>query len=197
MAKNKKTGNFLKEIQSQAEIQRNLLINELSAAKKEAVSKAEIQFEIEAEKYITRQLNIAETKIKSEYAVKTLKAQGELFKLRDEMSKKVFEKAKEKLVAFSSTPEYKDLLFKLAKEMAEFFENNSCIINLKRDDMKYCDEIKGLFNGEIKIEEDKSIVIGGIKGYCHNIKMIADNTLDSKLDEQKAKFVEEASLKIV
>lgn len=197
MAKKKKTGNFLKEIQKQAEIQRNQLINELNAAKKEAVSKAEAQFEIEAEKYITRQVSIAESNIKSEYAVKTLKSQGELFKLRDEMTKKVFNKAKDKLIDFSSTPEYKDLLLKLATEIADIFENNSCVINIKNNDMQYCDDIKNIFNGEVEIKEDKNIIIGGIKGYCSTMKIVADNTLDSKLIEQKSKFVEESNLKIV
>lgn len=197
MAKKKRTGNFLKEIQKQSEEQRNQLLNEISAAKKEAVSKAETQFEVEAEKYVIRQLSIAETNIKSEYAVKNLKSQGELFKLRDEMTKKVFEKAKEKLVAFSATPEYKDLLLKLAKEITSVFENNSCVISLKSDDMKYCDGIKALFSGEVKFKEDSNIVIGGIRGYCKEMNIVADNTLDSKLDEQKSKFVEEANLKIV
>lgn len=197
MAKKNKTGNFLKEIQKQSEIQRNQLLNEISEAKKDAVSKAEAQFEVEAEKYVARQLSIAETNIKSEYAVKTLNAQGELFKLRDEMTKKVFEKAKEKLIAFSKSPEYKEYLLKLAKEIANTFENKNCVIRLKKDDVIYKEEIKALFSGDVEFKEDNSIIIGGIKGYCKEISIVADNTLDSKLDEQKSKFVEEANLKIV
>jgi len=197
MAKKKKTGNFLKEIQKQSEEQRNQLLNEIAEAKKQAISKAEAQFEIEAEKYISRQLSIAETNIKSEYAVKALNAQGELFKLRDKMTKEVFEQAKEKLIEFSKSPDYKEHLLKSAKEIADTFENKDCIIQLKNDDMIYQEEIKALFTGNAEIQEDNSIIIGGIKAYSKEINIVADNTLDSKLDAQKSRFVEKVNLKIV
>lgn len=197
MAKKNKTGNFLKEIQKQSEEQRNQLLNEISAAKKEAVSKAEKQFQAEAEKYVAHQLNAAETNIKSEYAVKTLKCQGELFKLREDMTKKVFEKAKERLVAFSESDSYEDTLLELSKEIADTFNENSCVIYLKSQDMKFCDKIRPLFSGNVEFAEDNSIQIGGVKGFCKEIKIVADNTLDSKLQQQKSKFIETANLKIV
>lgn len=197
MASNNKNSNFLKAVKKQSEEQRRRLIDEISLEKNTAVKEAEAKYSSEAEKYINHSLCIAEADIKSEYAVKTLRAQGELFKLRDEMIQKILEKAKEKLISFAHTDKYRNLLCKYAKEIAEIFGNCSCVIYYKSEDVKYCDEIKPHFKGEVEFKQDDSIVIGGIKGYCEALKIIADNTLDVKLEEKKTCFLENTTLKII
>ena len=44
---------------------------------------------------------------------------------------------------------------------------------------------------------DKSIKIGGIKGFCKAMNIVADETLDSKLYAQKEWFIENSGLSVL
>ena len=47
------------------------------------------------------------------------------------------------------------------------------------------------------VEYDDSILIGGIKGFCEEMSVIADDTLDTKLSNQLQWFAENSNLKVV
>lgn len=195
--KKKKTNNLIKAVEKQADKQRQALLDNVAATKNEALLKSEEYSKKFADKYIDKQLEIETANIKSEYAVKSLQSQGNLFKTRDNIINDVFNKAKDKLIAYTRNAEYKDTLLTYAKEISDAFNNEKCIVYIKEEDMKFAEDIRDIFNSEIEIKTDKSIVIGGIKGYCENLKIVADNTLDSKLAEEKAKFIKTSNLKIV
>ena len=57
--------------------------------------------------------------------------------------------------------------------------------------------IKALFGGSTEVRADKTIKIGGIRGYCVDMGIIADETLDSKLEAQREWFVENAALSVL
>ena len=59
------------------------------------------------------------------------------------------------------------------------------------------EEIKALFGGIAEVLADKTIKIGGVKGYCKSMGIIADETLDSKLDAQREWFTENAALSVL
>ena len=44
---------------------------------------------------------------------------------------------------------------------------------------------------------DKTIRIGGLRGYCENAGIIADDTLDRKLSGEREWFTENASLSVL
>ena len=62
--------------------------------------------------------------------------------------------------------------------------------------MKFADEIKSVFSGNVDVKADNMIKIGGIIGNCKDKNIVADNTLDSKLDNQKEWFTENSQLKV-
>lgn len=194
--KKKKKKDFLKAVQAQAEEQRKIILDNNTAVKNEAINEAENKYEAEAKKYINRQLSIIESEIKSEYAIRDLNSKGELFRTRDRMVNDIFASAKEKLLTFTQSKDYKDFILKSAQEIADIFKDNKCILYLKKDDIEYKSEIEKLFNGNAAVETDTIIRIGGIKGYCETLNIYADNTLDSKLDDEKTNFTEKAVLKI-
>ena len=194
---NKKNDNFITAIKKQSEQQRKILINNIKSKKTDAINKAEIEFSDKARQIINRKISINTTNIKSEYAIKDLKSQGELFKLRDNMVKEIFEDVKTKLISFTETTDYKSYLIKLAKEISQHFENYNSTLYVNSKDFKFKDDITVLFNKDVTIEIDDTITIGGIKGYCKELKQLADNTLDSKLIEEKNNFIKNANLKIV
>ena len=103
--------------------------------------------------------------------------------------------AKAKLVEFTKTSAYNEKLLKSAKEISTLFGDESCIIYINEKDMDKADSIKAEFISA-EIVADSSIVIGGIKGYCSAMNIVADETIDTKLYAQKDWFIENSGLKV-
>lgn len=193
---NNKTSNFLSAIEKYSEQERQAVIKEAQEKRAEALRKAEVKGKADAEKYVSKLLAAASSEVTSEYAVKSLEAQGEIFKKREAMIQEIFSKAHDKLLAFTESAEYRDKLLSYAEEIADKFNNKKCVIYLKSGDMKYANDVQAVFNSDTEIKEDVKILIGGLRAYCEELKLVADNTLDSKLEEQKKWFVENADLKL-
>lgn len=191
-----KSSNFLNAIKKFNEEERAKVVREMEDKKAEAVKEAEAKGKSDADKYIKKFLSAEKSEITGRYAVKNLEAQGNVFKARDEIVTTVFERSAEKLKEFSKSPEYKDKLLYFAKEIADTFKDNSCIIYVKEDDLKYENDIKSVFSGEVEIKKDVKIQIGGLRGLCKDLEIVADNTLDSKLESKKASFLKNVDLKI-
>ncbi len=196
MAKNK-TDNFLKAIKKYSALEREQIEKDIAEIKEEEIKKAEAKGKKDAESYISKQYALNKSAVTRQYSAKNLQSQGIIYKKREEITANVFKKAKDKLIEFTSTQQYKDLLLSYAKEIADIFKNNSCIVYLKNDDLKYADEIKSVFSGEVDVKADNMIKIGGVIGNCKALNIVADNTLDSKLDNQKEWFTENSQLKVL
>ena len=197
MGKNNKTDNFLKAINKYSKLERQQIQNDIETVRDEELKKAEANGKKMAREYITKEYSAVKTAVTGQYAVKNLEAQGKVYQKREEITNSVFEKAFKKLKDFTSTPRYKDLLIKSAKEIADIFKENSCVIFISENDNKFAQDIKAQFSGEVTVENDVAIKIGGIKGFCKDLKIVADNTLDSKLNSQKDWFTENSGLKVM
>ena len=197
MGKNNKTDNFLKAINKYSKLERQQIQNDIETVRDEELKKAEANGKKMAREYITKEYSAVKTAVTGQYAVKNLEAQGKVYQKREEITNSVFEKAFKKLKDFTSTPQYKDLLIKSAKEIADIFKENSCVIFISENDNKFAQDIMAQFSGEVTVENDVAIKIGGIKGFCKDLKIVADNTLDSKLNSQKDWFTENSGLKVM
>lgn len=197
MGKNNKTDNFLKAINKYSKLERQQIQNDIETVRDEELKKAEANGKKMARDFIAKEYSAVKTAVTGQYAVKNLEAQGKVYQKREEITNSVFEKAFAKLKDFTSTPQYKDLLIKSAKEIADIFKENSCVIFISENDNKFAQDIKAQFSGEVTVENDVAIKIGGIKGFCKDLKIVADNTLDSKLNSQKDWFTENSGLKVM
>lgn len=197
MGKNNKTDNFLKAINKYSKLERAQIQSDIESVRDEELKKAEATGKKMARDYVTKEYSAVKTAVTGQYAVKNLEAQGKVYKKREEITNSVFKKAAEKLTDFTSSPQYKELLIKYAKEIADIFKDNSCVVYINDNDNKFAEEIKAQFDGDVTVENDVTIKIGGIKGFCKDLKIVADNTLDSKLDSQKDWFTENSGLKVM
>ena len=170
-----KTDNFLKAIKKYADEQRSAMQTEVAQLKEEKLKEATEKGRHDSEKYIKEKL----------------------FLERAEMTESVFKKAEEKLVEYTKTSDYSNSLVKSAKEVAKLFADNDCVVYVNERDMKNSDKIKAVFAGSTEVVADKSIKIGGIKGFCKAMNIVADETLDSKLYAQKEWFIENSGLSVL
>ena len=113
------------------------------------------------------------------------------------MTDSVFRKAEEKLIEYTKTAEYSEKLLESAKNIAALFGNESCTLYVNEKDMNFADKLKSLFGRETDVCTDKTIKIGGLKGYCKALSIVADETLDSKLGAQREWFIENSGLSVL
>lgn len=196
MTQDNKTSSFLKAINKYAQQQSDAILKEAEEFRQKEIERATKEAITDAYTLIQKNITLEKAKIVSDYAKLSQKSRSEIFVRRNEIVEEVFEKATSKLVSFTKTAEYDEYIKKSASEIAKLFEDKNCVISIKNDDAHKTDMIKAIVPN-CTVEFDNSIVIGGIKGYCEELSVIADDTLDSKLFNQRQWFAENSNLEVV
>ncbi len=197
MGKTAKTDNFLNSIKKYAERQRVRMCMEVEQLKEAKIKEAENKAKADSEKLVRTRLESKRNEMTSKLAKLTQEGQKKLFLERAEMTESIFKKAEEKLLDFAQSDKYEEHILKSAKNIADFFKNENCVLYLNKKDMIFADKIKAVFSGKAEISNDNSVKIGGIKGYCSAMGIVADETLDSKLEAQKEWFYTNCTLSVI
>ena len=192
-----KTDNFLKAIKKYAKAQKKSMRYEVNQLKTERLKEADEKGKKDKDALIREKLTEKHNSMTAQLAKKTQEGQKKLYIERSAMTDEVFELAAEKLIAFTQSDKYEPMLFDGAKAVAELFGENDCVVYVKESDMSYGDKIKSFFGGNAEVAADETIKIGGVKGFCKSMGIIADETLDSKLEEQRGWVVENAELSVL
>ncbi len=196
MTQDNKTSSFLKAINKYAQQQSDAILKEAEEFRQQEIERATKEAITDAYTLIQKNITVEKAKIVTEYAKLAQKSRSEIFIRRNEIVEEVFEKATNKLLNFTKTAEYDEYIKKSASEIALLFENKDCVISIKSDDAAKTDMIKAIISN-CTVEYDDSILIGGIKGFCEEMSVIADDTLDTKLSNQRQWFAENSNLKVV
>ena len=196
MPKNK-TDNFLKAIRRYAKQQKNVMKGEVKQLKTERLKEAEEKAKRDSQRLIKDKLQETRTRQTAILAKKTQDGQRKLFIARSAMVEEVFKKAADKLVEYAKSDAYTSKLTDSAKAIADVFDGRDCVLYVNERDLGAAEGIKALFGGSTEVRADKTIKIGGIRGYCADMGIIADETLDSKLEAQREWFVENAALSVL
>lgn len=196
MPKNK-TDNFLKAIKKYAGAQKKAMEGEVKQLKSERLKEAEEKAKRDSEALKKQKLNEVHNSQTAKLATKTQEGQKQLYIARAQMTEEVFKLASDKLKAYAQIAEYRAKLNDSAKAVAELFGGKDCIIYVNERDIAEAEQFKSLFSAGSEVKADKTIQIGGVKAYCESMGIIADETLDSKLDLQREWFVENAELSVL
>ena len=192
-----KTDNFLKAIKKYAGAQKKAMEGEVKQLKSERLKEAEEKAKRDSEALKKQKLNEVHNSQTAKLATKTQEGQKQLYIARAQMTEEVFKLASDKLKAYAQTAEYRAKLNDSAKAVAELFGGKDCIIYVNERDIAEAEQFKSLFSAGSEVKADKTIQIGGVKAYCESMGIIADETLDSKLDLQREWFVENAELSVL
>ena len=194
---NNKTDNFLRAIKRYANAQKRALKGEVEQLKNERLKEAEATAKRDSERMKKEKLAETRNRVTAKRAKITQEGQRKLFLERSQMTAEIFNLAAEKLGDYIKTAEYRKKLKESAKAVAEVFDGCSCVLYLNERDLDFAGELKEFFSGNVEVKADKTIKIGGIKGYCACKGIIADETLDTKLEAQREWFVENAALSVL
>lgn len=187
---------FLDAINKYAEEQRNKIEAEVELFKEQELEKAETDILSEAYALIQKEMNNMRQKIASETSRKAMEGRKELFGKRREITDRVFEAAKEKLAAYTATEAYPALLQKYAGALAEILPADGTVLTLRRQDEAYADLVKQAFGKGCTIAYSDDIRLGGLRAYHQELGRIADETLDSKLEDQREWFAANCGMTI-
>ena len=187
----------MRAIKKYAKEQQNALQREVDQLKDERLKETEQKAKRDSRSLIKQKLREKNNEKTAQLAQLTQEGQKKLFIERLKMTDEVFRKAQVKLVEYTETAQYSQKLLKSAADTAEYFGENDCVLYINERDMNAADDIKALFKGNAEIKVDKTIDIGGIKGYCESMGIIIDETLDTKLKAQREWFVENCSLSVL
>ena len=196
MNDNTKESKFLDAINRYAEQQKAQITQEIEDYKNTKIEQATEQGLKDAYELIRDDIAMRKAQITNETAVKELKLRDELYTVRENICDKVFSEAKEKLLAFASSDEYSGFIKASLREIAALFDGDPCTVSTAPKDEGLKELILSILpNAEIKT--DPKIAVGGIKALCSTKGILADDTLDARLAEQKEWFIENSGLKVV
>ncbi len=111
---------------------------------------------------------------------------------RKETANKVFDKALEEIKKFTAGSDYAEFLKKSVQSIKKAIGDDA-VIFIRPEDEKFKDALMSICGG---VEFDKSIKLGGCKGASEKNSMRADDTLDSRFEQQKQEFYSYSGLSV-
>ena len=190
-----KESKFLDAINRYAEKQKELMNKEVEDYKAKKLEQATESGLNDAYELIKRDIADQKAAIVTEYAKKKYSLRCELFRERERIADEIFSAAKERLIAFTETDGYREHLIKLANEAAEIIGSSPCTVSMRERDSAYADEIAKVLKKAYFVT-DNSIVIGGIKVFGKSDSILIDNTIDSKLDDERRWFYDNSGFEV-
>ncbi|MCD7775735.1 MAG: hypothetical protein LUH40_09165 [Clostridiales bacterium] len=185
---------FLKAINEASLEQRAAMIASLDELKQQQLSEARNEAEIKYEEYLKTET----AKLSSEDGVESAKRGAELkrqvIQARSEIADRVFSAVLSRLRDFTESGGYKDFLLNSAKAMTEKCGGEKLQIFVRKQDLKFEQEIKALSSSIVSVNEDSSVTIGGLYGICESKSIKLDDTLESRFEEEKNRFYETSGL---
>ena len=178
MPSDEKASAFLEAINKYAEQQRNEIHAEVEQFKEEELKKAEIEVLTDAYTLIQKEMAQMRKEVATEISHEEMEGKRKLFLQRRQITQEVFERAKEKLLAYTQTDTYPSLLEGYASSIAKTLTKPGTVLLVREADLVYA-------------------VIGGIRGSNLEMGLVADETMDSKLEAQYEWFFANSGLTIV
>lgn len=185
-----------KSVMDQAGAEAQKLLDQAKEYKESAMKKAEA--DVLQELYSRIQDEVAEIHTSATRSVsqKESKERQDLLLRREEITRSVSEQVKRRLLDFTKTPAYNDLMTEIAKELGVRCPMEGTIVMLRREDYHLAAKLGEHFCKNVRILADEAIHIGGIKVMNQSSGVFMDETLDSRLEDQKPWFYSHSGLTI-
>lgn len=191
-----KLGRFREAVFAEVDLQIAQIKSEVEQLKK-------LEMELATDNELSRNYNYIQKKsgeIKQKYtgevAKFSLDSKRKVLEERNKMTSEVFNSVKERLLDFVNSADYEKYL---TKKLSEFDSVNGLagtVIFVSQKDFELVSKIKENLKFDCEVSKNASIEIGGFAVKSEEKSAYYDETLDQKLDEQKAYFIENSGLAI-
>ena len=191
-----KTSNFLKAINKYAAEQRKEIKTRAEEFRKYELQKAEAEVLRDAYYLIQNEMAQMKKNIASEVSKLEFEKRRELFVKRQAIMNDVLKKAQDKLLNFAKTQDYIELLKNYASSVSKILKKSGTVLYICKRDEGFINDIREAYGKICKVEVSDKIKIGGILAVNKVMSLVVDETLDSKLEEQRIWFEENSKLNI-
>ena len=191
-----KESKFLDAINRYAEQQKAQITQEIEDYKNTKIEQATEQGLQDAYDLIREDIASRKAAIVKDVTKRQLELRNGLFAERQAICDKVFNEAEKELCDFAQSGDYTAFLERSLQQIAERFGSLRCIVSVSPKDEDKGELIRRMLP-EAEIKADKRILIGGVKAYCPEQGVMMDDTLDTRLADQRMWFIENSGLKVV
>lgn len=113
---------------------------------------------------------------------------------QEEICNDVFAKVEARLVAFTKTEVYPAFLKQSAQRLLSALPVGAFCVFYAPQDAAWLEFLHDCFPEDVRFAEDAAIRLGGLRAVSANGHVLADDTLDANLAEQKRRFAETSGL---
>lgn len=184
------------EIEQLAKLEEERLLQEAEELEQQACKQIREEAKREVESQLGKELSEITSNESITRASKHAQRKSELVKRRDQYVDEVFIAAKEKLIVFTKSKEYKQYLIKHAKSIGETYAMGNVIVYVKTEDLQYKEDIVKAYGKEVEVMASTNITIGGFIMENKADNIMVDETLDFVLENQKEWFYRTSGLTI-
>ncbi len=186
---------FLDAIDKDALERRRQIEAQVQQANEEALERARAGAQEQAQQLIHRELQKRRVEINQKVAKQEAELRAALAGRRTEIARQVFEAAAKELSSFTEKPAYERFLAESAARCAALLPEQAVVLYVREADLPRAEALQAAFAGRpCEVRADAAIRIGGLKVCCEASGLLADDTLDSRLEGQRAWFLEQAEL---
>ena len=176
---------FVNAVNSEVDKEIDRIISEAEASKMEMIEAAKDESLNMAYDKIKDSVKKVQAKYVKIVSKAELDSKKDVLIQREKLTQKVFDNIMQSLIAFREKPQYLKYLIDVAKSQKL---NDSVVICLRAEDMKYSSDIKKALGVSCEFREDATIKLGGLSVLYADQGMLMDKTIDLALSEQRDIF---------
>ena len=172
------------------------ILDEAKAIEQEAYNQLRGEAEIDAKHQLDKELAEISSKASIEASAQLEERLKKLVEKREEYVNTIFTEVKNKLVEFVNSSNYLEYLTSHVKAVSDEYQMTDCVLCVRKEDLKYADDLKKAYALPIEVEEGQQIQLGGFIIENKTTNVVVDESLDSNLVAQKDWFYKTSGLMI-
>ena len=172
------------------------ILDEAKAIEQEAYNQLRGEAEIDAKHQLDKELAEISSKASIEASAQLEERLKKLVEKREEYVNTIFTEVKNKLVEFVNSSNYLEYLTSHVKAVSDEYQMTDCVLCVRKEDLKYADDLKKAYALPIEVEEGQQIQLGGFIIENKTTNVVVDESLDSNLEAQKDWFYKTSGLMI-
>lgn len=183
---------FKRAVLSDAQRERDRILEDIAAKKKERLSSAEEDVLNETFQYVQAETARIRTKYSRELSRSSMELRRELLKRRADVLDTLAESVRKRLKDFTKTPEYRRYFSDRLRTCERVLGREGLVMAVRSEDAGLAADEAAKLGLSLEIKEDAHILLGGFVLSSGRLQM--DETFDRRLADELARFEKTSGL---
>lgn len=187
---------FKREIARESNAEKEQSLAEAKSIKDKALEKIKHDATVDAKRKMEREINEISLNNQREISKMQKSINRELIAKRQALQNEIFDQASKQLTAFANSDDYQAFLEKNIALLSDDIYAGHLDIQVNEKDVTLMETLMKKTGHQVYIQASADITIGGFIAINRELGMIADYSLDTRLEEQKEWFYNHSGLVI-